>query len=263
MTERPGKEAKEKMRLSEKDYEYLKGDKFSSLYDLKLEDNLLYSRIEQIIRIVSGTSVLHIGCCDHVPLIEKKIQQNLWLHGLLDKKCKDVLGVDISKEAVEFVNAKKLAREKVYYADVTSEDFIEKVPKKDLEYVFLGEIVEHLDNPVSFLTDLKSNMQKYGFNGRYIITVPNAVSFLKKKKLRGGIESINSDHRYWFTPYTICKVMMQSGICPEEILFSSNGRGGNGSNQFTNRFFAFLEKIRKQPSGYKSYRGDSMIVIGK
>jgi len=57
--------------------------------------------------------------------------------------------------------------------------------------------------------------------------------------------------------------MMQSGICPEEILFSSNGRGGNGSNQFTNRFFAFLEKIRKQPSGYKSYRGDSMIVIGK
>jgi len=56
--------------------------------------------------------------------------------------------------------------------------------------------------------------------------------------------------------------MMQSGIYPEEILFSSNGRGGNGSNQFTNRYFAFLEKVRKQPSKYKSYRGDHIIALG-
>jgi len=176
-----------RMKLSEKDYEFLRGDKFSSLYDLKMEDNLLYSRIEQIIRIVSGRSVLHIGCCDHVPLIEKKMQQNLWLHGLLEKECKTVLGVDINEESVKFVNEKQLAHEKVYCADVTSDDFCKKVPKKNLEYVFLGEIVEHLDNPVSFLSDLKKNMEKYGFSGQYIITVPNAISFLRKKKLRGGV----------------------------------------------------------------------------
>lgn len=252
------------MKLSATDYEYLKGEKFSDLYGLKLDDNLLYSRLEQIIRIVSGKSVLHIGCCDHVPLIEKKIQQERWLHGLLDKNCRDVLGIDINQEAVDFVNAKKLAKEAVYCADVTAADFCEKVPKKNLDYVFLGEIVEHLDNPVLFLSALKRNMERYGFQGKYIITVPNAMSLLRRQRYQGGgMERVNSDHRFWFTPYTISKVMVQSDICPEEILFSSNGRGGNGSIKLTNRFFALLERIRKRPSKYKSYRGDSMIIIGK
>lgn len=175
------------MRLCENDYKYLKGEEFSDLYDFKLDDNLLYSRLEQIIRIVSGKSVLHIGCCDHIPLIEKKILQRRWLHGLLEENCQNVLGVDINREAVDFVNSKKFVKDKVYFADVTSEDFCEKVPKKDLDYVFLGEIVEHLDNPVSFLSALKENMKKYGFKGKYIITVPNALSLLRKQKYQGGV----------------------------------------------------------------------------
>lgn len=250
------------MKLRASDYEYLKGEKFTDLYNLKLEDNLLYSRLEWIIKIVSGKKVLHIGCCDHIPLIERKIQERRWLHGLLEEKCEMVLGVDINQEAVNFVNEKNLSKDKVYCADITSEDFCEKVPRKELEYVFLGEMVEHLDNPVLFLTALKENMRKYGFEGKYIITVPNALSLIRKR-FRGGMESINSDHRFWFTPYTIAKVMVQAGICPEEILFSSNGSGGNGSSKAANRFFALLERVRKRPSGYKSYRGDSIIVIGK
>ncbi|GHV66146.1 hypothetical protein AGMMS49928_00110 [Spirochaetia bacterium] len=35
-------------------------------------------------------------------------------------------------------------------------------------------------------------------------------------------ENINSDHRYWFSPYTIAKVCVEARIYPEELLFYGN-----------------------------------------
>lgn len=73
---------------------------------------------------------------------------------------------------------------------------------------------------------------------------------------------MNSDHRFWFTPYTISKVMMQSGICPDEIFFANDGKGGYGSNRFTEKWFMYRMKRTGHPAAYKSYRGDQMIVVG-
>jgi hypothetical protein len=37
-------------------------------------------------------------------------------------------------------------------------------------------------------------------------------------------EVINSDHRYWFTPYTISKILVSAGYTPEKIIFSNLNR---------------------------------------
>ena len=34
-------------------------------------------------------------------------------------------------------------------------------------------------------------------------------------------EIINSDHRFWFTPYTISKVLASAGYKPEKITYSN------------------------------------------
>lgn len=209
------------MKFTEKDYAYLNGELFSNGYDLLLNDTSVYARTDKIIDIVRGKACLHVGCCDHIPLIEEKIRQNIWLHGLLEANCSRVVGIDINKEAVDYVNQKKFTPNEVYYADITSSDFIHQIPSANLkiDYVLLGEIIEHVDNPVLFLTSMKENMEKLGFQGEYILTVPNAFCMLRGGKYGQGIECINSDHKYWFTPYTIAKVMSAAGITPKELWF--------------------------------------------
>lgn len=249
------------MKSTEKDYIYLTGKKSSNGYFMKLENNRLYSRTEKLLEILGGGYVIHIGCCDHLPLIQEKIKSHAWLHGLLDECCAYVCGIDINPKAVEHVNSNKYAKHNVICADITSSN-LSNIFQKKFDYVLLGEILEHVDNPVTFLTKMKRNFSKYGFDGKYIITVPNAFCFQKNQYLK-GIEGINTDHRYWFTPYTISKVMYRSDIYPEEIIFVDYETGLNGSSKYTNLFFKAYKKLFKKPSSYKSYRGGQMIVVGK
>lgn len=181
----------------------------------------------------------------------------------MDSVCERVIGTDINEAAVNYVNRKKYSKNPVYCAEITNSNFFDVVPKENYEAVFLGEILEHVDNPAAFLSDMKNTLKEVNFKGTYIITVPNAFSFLRDGTSRKGIENINSDHRYWFTPYTIAKVMIRAGITPEEILFCNYGHAGNGSSAFTRKLFAAMYYVTRKPFPYKSWRGDQMIAIGK
>lgn len=251
------------MKYTESDLLYLSGKKFSNGYELRLTNNILLDRLHQTLQIVKGKNVLHIGCCDHIPLIEEKIKKNKWLHGLLDANCKRVIGIDINKDAVDYVNERKFAKEKVFCSDISKSGGLKCIPDIDYDYILLGEILEHVDNPVEFLSSLVSNVQELSCfkNVQYIITVPNAYA-LRKGINRKRIECINSDHRYWFTPYTIAKVMIRAGIVPTECYFASYGTGGNGVNIPSELVYKALEIIRGVPCKHNSYLGDSIIVIG-
>jgi len=91
------------MRFSDEDMDYLSGKKFSIWYKMKLSGNPLMSREECLLSLTRGKRVLHIGCCDHIPVIMEKVKNNKWLHGLLLKNCDFVAGIDINEEAVRFV----------------------------------------------------------------------------------------------------------------------------------------------------------------
>lgn len=52
-----------------------------------------------------------------------------------------------------------------------------------------------------------------------MLTVPNALGLIyMSMALNEGCENINSDHKYWFTPYTIQKVLYSAGYETEEII---------------------------------------------
>ena len=62
---------------------YLQGTKFSNSLEIKL--NSLFksqnqSRVELIKKYVNSKKVLHVGCCDHIPLIKDKAKRNEWMH---------------------------------------------------------------------------------------------------------------------------------------------------------------------------------------
>ena len=250
------------MLFTEEELKYLSGELFSSGFQFKLRDNYLDGRINTLIKILKDKSVLHVGCCDHIPLIKEKINRNEWLQGVLDNNCKRVIGVDINQEAVDFVNSNSLAKENVYCADVTNSEFLERIPSVDFDYILLGEILEHVPNPVDFLSKLRIATRET--NAKIIVTVPNAFSFLRKKKYNRGIEGINTDHKYWFTPFTAAKVFMMAGIKPLELLFANqSSAGGNGTNFISNIFFSIVRRLLKRPLKYKSFRGDQIIIVGE
>jgi hypothetical protein len=69
--------------------------------------------------------------------------------------------------------------------------------------------------------DINAEAVQYVIDNIFI-TVPYAFGL---RQMFSGIKKIeynNSDHRYWFSPYTIAKVCIEAGIYPEELFFTGN-----------------------------------------
>ena len=170
------------------------------------------SRFEVLERLVQNRSVLHVGFADHLELIRKKRDEGRWLHDRLIRVCARVAGVDINAEAVEFVRG--LGVSDVYVADLLGE-IPGELRKVAWDFILLGEVVEHLDNPVGFLGAVHSAWA--GLDARLIVTVPNAFSAANIGMAMRNVECINTDHRFWFTPFTISKVLRRAGWAVEAI----------------------------------------------
>jgi 2-polyprenyl-3-methyl-5-hydroxy-6-metoxy-1,4-benzoquinol methylase len=206
--------------FNEQDFEYLNGVKFSNSYVFKLKDinYPIETRINTLVDILKGKRVLHVGCCDHIGLIPEKVQRNIWLHGLFNKNCQECIGIDIDREALQYINENYCNN--AHYFDIENDTIEGSVlDGTRWDYCVLGEILEHVDNPVKFLSDLKKKFSSICDN--IIITVPSSFDYnLIKDFVNDKVEVINSDHRYAFSPFTLAKVFVRSGIKPDKLYFA-------------------------------------------
>lgn len=170
-------------------------------------------RTHYLMQKVVGKKIIHLGCTDHINLIESKIMQGRYLHQLLTYAAEECLGVDIDEEAIAYLH--QIGITNVISVDITQPN-IEEIKSQKWDYMILGEILEHVPNPVQFMKQIKAN---YGeVVEEFIITVPNAFGLIFAHWAHeSGIESINSDHKYWFSPYTLMKVLFEAGYETKEI----------------------------------------------
>lgn len=206
------------MKFDSEINKYLSGELFSSGLDIPFCDEKFpnQSRIEKIIEITKGKSIIHVGCADHLPLIESKIKNKKWLHGLLMESTAQCIGVDNNKEAVNFIN-NELGIKEVYYSDITK-DKLSILENSHWDYMVLGELIEHVDNPVAFLTDIREKFK--GKVEKIIITAPNVFNILIIKDILNNVENTNTDHRYWFSPFTLTKITLNSGFYNCDLFFT-------------------------------------------
>lgn len=180
--------------------------KFEPYETIQLRPNLLVLK-------AANKKIIHLGCTDHINFIEYRLSTGSYLHKLLTDVSTECLGIDIAQEAIDYLKTRGI--DNILYADITSPD-IEAIKKQKWDYMILGELVEHTENPVAFMKQIKENYGQY--IDKFIITVPNALGLIFNFYAREhGIENINSDHKYWFTPYTIQKVLHCAGYEIEEI----------------------------------------------
>jgi hypothetical protein len=131
--------------------------------------------------------------------------------------------------------------ENIFAGDITSADAVEPIRSRQFDIALFGEVVEHISNPVAFLQRFREN---YGdIIEHIVITVPNA---LRAGNVRGAFrntETINSDHRFFFTPYTIAKVACDAGFTPEEISMATFTKAGWLKTMILNRAPLLAEDI--------------------
>ncbi len=195
---------------------FLDGSQFSNGYALEIKSEYLEEdRIALLEKMVKGKKVIHVGCADHLPLIEEKRRQGIWLHDRLTAACDEVIGLDYDHSAVAYL--KENGIDNIYLMDIIEDDCPAVVKRQHWDIMVMGEIVEHLDNPVLFIKMLKARFVKYVDS--LVLTTPNAFRYDNWRAVIGGKEYINSDHRYWFTPYTLAKILQQAGLAPDEFYF--------------------------------------------
>jgi hypothetical protein len=205
--------------------EYLAGKVFSNSLNVKISGiaRSIPLRMETIENIVHMKNVIHFGCADHLEIIEEKISKNIWFHSRLLSCTNKCIGIDNNIKAVDYLLTKLHIRD-VYCLDIDHEEIPTDIVGEHYDYLIMGEIIEHVDNPVSFLntihTKFKNNVDSI------IITAPNAFRWNNIRNAFRNKELINSDHRYWFSPYTLSKVIYQSGFQDINLYLVENFKSG-------------------------------------
>lgn len=193
-------------------YKYIRGELFNGGISINFDGTAIFKERESVIEdLIKNRKVIHLGCCDHLCAIEEKIKNDKWLHMKVSKKAKKCIGIDINYEAVKlstrYIN-------NIIHGNILEK--IENISKENWNDLLIPDVLEHISNPVEFLSKIKKN---YRDNiERIIIAVPNAFSKYQIMKLNNNIECINSDHRYQFTPYTIVKVLNDAGYTVDKLI---------------------------------------------
>ncbi len=196
---------------------YLRGEEFSNgaaihIYSRKEVFKEKFQLIEEIVR---DKKILHIGCCDHLPLIDLKIRHHTWLHARLCEWCQKCIGIDINRKGIDYL-INSMGYIDVFCMDITNtpEKFI---LEENWDYFVLGDILEHVDNPCDFLKKIRDN---YSNCVDYLlISVPNALSALNIFYTLFNREIVNTDHRYNFTLFTLAKIVYQAGMTVDQYWF--------------------------------------------
>lgn len=175
------------------------------------------NRLDYLTECIRGKRLLHIGCCDHRSLIDVKIANGTWLHGIFLQEAAICFGIDIDEDAIAYLSEKNYKN--LYAADIMH-DLPKEIKQEHFDIIVLGEILEHLDAPAMFLKKLHSY---FDYQYELIVTVPNAFCLENFKNCINHFERINSDHRFWFTPYTISKTLANGGYIPNQIIYTYRG----------------------------------------
>ena len=209
------------MKFTNETIPFLTGKKFSNGLTIPIanEGEAIDNRLDFVIKLCEGKNIVHLGCADHVEIIDDKIKRNTWLHKLLLDKSAKCIGVDNNAEAIEYIQ--KRGFNEVYLADITNEPPLPVITSQKWDYLVMGEIIEHISNPAAFLNSLRERYS--GCVDKIILTTPNAFRYKNfTRAARGNNEIVNSDHRFWFTPYTLAKISVDAGLWPEEFWLVEN-----------------------------------------
>ena len=202
--------------MTYQDLLFLRGVEFSNDHDFHSIRNFgIQSRLEILKSVCTQKRAIHLGAADHQGLIANKIAAGIWLHGVVTNVAKECIGVDIDAEVVAYVCENHNIANMIS-GNIFDEEIIDSFRSSGpWDVMLLGEILERIPNPVQFLADIRDKYN--GIINEVIITVPNALRISNFFNTLRDFEAVNTDHKYWFTPYTVASVVAAAGLTPQWV----------------------------------------------
>lgn len=241
------------MKLATEVYPYIAGNEFHNGLRVKVSEKAaLHDRIGYLCNYAKGKKVIHVGCVDHLPLIKQKIQNNTYLHERLASETLKLFGIDNSIEGIEFMRS-ELGYDNVAVEDILEGEINDQITGESWDSMIMAEILEHIDNPVHFLEKIRDRYRPYV--RELVITVPNALAIANFFNSFQNTERINTDHRYWFSPYTLHKILHLSGFTPVSHEFATYYPVSSGGLR-TARNFLLKYILKRNPV----FRGDLIMI---
>jgi 2-polyprenyl-3-methyl-5-hydroxy-6-metoxy-1,4-benzoquinol methylase len=152
-----------------------------------------------------------VGFADHVPLIAARVADGSWLHARLSASASACHGVDINAQAV--ATARGLGFDNVHELDIFASSASITLAEWGIDLVLVPDVIEHLPNPAAFLQRLVQCLP----DAEFVVTVPNALSLRNAMQALSGVERINTDHRAWFSPFTLLKILADAGLQAQSL----------------------------------------------
>ena len=193
-----------KFFLDKENTEYLLSNKIAT--GKKFYFNYSFSGIKKsefLCNKVKDKKIIHFGCTDHINVIPEKIRKKTFLHSLLTESSSDCVGIDINKETIELLG-KNYGIKNIIQFDIFNNDIL-CLPLEKYDYIVVPDVIEHCGDPLFFLKKIKSIFEKVANNA--IFTIPYAFNIKNFSYSFKNLEFINSDHFFWFTPYTFSKLL--------------------------------------------------------
>jgi 2-polyprenyl-3-methyl-5-hydroxy-6-metoxy-1,4-benzoquinol methylase len=161
-----------------------------------LDSNLL----DYVCERTRGKRVLDIGVVSHSAL---SFEDQGWRHRRIRDTASYCVGVDILEPLVDELNKRGFD---VRCVDATSDADI----GERFDVVFLGDVIEHVDNPVALLRFASRHLAP---SGRILVSTPNPFSrkFYRRFR-RDGTPIVNLDHCAWFTPTTALELARRAKL---------------------------------------------------
>lgn len=211
------------MRINQEVLPYISGEKFSTGLKINFlldnNDYIYQERVSVLREMCRDKKVLHIGCIDHNPeVVSDKIAKGKWLHIEITNSASFCRGVDINSEGIQYIKD-NLGIDNIFNCNILTDELPEEL-KIEWDIVIIPEVIEHLNDPINFLREVKNRIR----TKQIVVTVPNAFTLESINLAKQHIESINTDHRFWFTPYTLVKNLHEAGLKAEYIVMCHNGR---------------------------------------
>ena len=177
-------------------------------------------RVNFLLEKCAGKKVLHLGCTNW-PYSDQSLKDGSLLHSKIVQVSSAAYGIDSDERGLDLLRGQGF--ENLFRADLERVD--ECVIDEEFDVIIAGEMIEHLDNPGTFLQGIKRFL---GPGSELIITTINAYCAMRfliyaLRGKRGELEPVHPDHVSYFSYSTLKLLLHRNGLEISEFLFYDIG----------------------------------------
>jgi hypothetical protein len=201
-----------------------------------------YIKENYILNLCKNKKILHFGFLDY-PITVEKVSNNTFLHTKLKLVCDVLFGVDIFDDNIKQYSA-ITGDNNVILCNIVTDD----IDSFDLfnsrfDYVLLPDVLEHVVNPGIMIERLHKLCTKTG--AKLLVTVPNAFNAYAFAECLNGKENVHPDHYFYFSPYTLRKILLDYNFQIEDLSFyiSPNLKNMPGISKYGIMAIANIESL--------------------